>query len=173
MPWEKSLLLVAESKPGKEKLVAKLIKGPELGQLDFGNAGPVTGATVYDVCIYNEAGDVAGKMRVDRAASQCAGRDCWKRVGTKGFLYKDKDNSADGISLMKMLGGTAGKSKILIKGKNNSNNGQAALPTGMATALAGSNSARLQLHSSDGGPRCYETTVDSIIKNDATFFKAE
>ena len=53
-------------------------------------------------------------------------------AGPLGYLYKDKDASADGVSSMKLLGGAAGKSKVLLKAANNSAKGQTSLPTGIA-----------------------------------------
>jgi hypothetical protein len=132
-PWEKSLLLVNEKVPGKEKVIMKLVNGPALTQVDFGD--PVSGSTIYDVCIYDDAGQLAGQLQVDRAAAQCAGNDCWKPLGPLGFLYKDKAMTADGVGLVKLLGREAGKSQILIKGKNNSSKGQTHLPTGITAAL--------------------------------------
>ena len=111
-------------------------------------------------------------MQVDRAGLDCAGKPCWKALGTKGFLYKDKDLSSDGVQLIKLLGGDEGKSKILVKAKNNAKKGQLDVPVGISAALAGSTSATVQLHGS-APEGCYSTTLVDVIKSDANLFKAK
>lgn len=169
--WEKGQLLVNEKTAGKEKIVAKLIKGPALASSDFGD--PVLGTTAYDVCVYDELGQLAGHLQVDRAGTTCAGKDCWKAVGSKGYLYKDRDVAADGVLLLKALGGDAGKSKILVKAKNNAPKGQLSMPTGITAALAGSTSATVQMHGSDSPVGCYSTTLTNVIESSPSFFKAK
>jgi hypothetical protein len=163
-------LLVKENVPGKEKLIAKLLKGPGLGALDYGD--PLgSGGTAYSVCIYDDAGDLAGKLEVDRAGASCAGKECWKPVGATGYRYKDKDASADGVSGLKLLGGDAGKSKVLLKGANNAAKGETSLPIGIANLLAGSTGATVQLFGSDA-PQCYSATLGTVVKSETDFFKA-
>ena len=72
-----------------------------------------------------------------------------------------------------MVGGDAGRSKILVKGKNNAKKGQRGLPAGISAALAGSTSTTLQLHSSDGATTCYGSTFGTVLKNAANLFKAK
>ncbi len=103
----------------------------------------------------------------------CAGKDCWKAVGSKGYLYKDRDIAADGVLLIKALGGDAGKSKILVKAKNKGSKGQLSMPTGIAAALAGSTSATVQLHGSDSPVGCYSTTLMNVIASSPSLFKAK
>lgn len=168
--WQKGQLLVNEKAVGKEKVIVKLIKGPALTQADFGD--PVLGSTAYDLCVYDDAGQLAAHMQVDRAGLDCAGKPCWKALGTKGFLYKDKDLSSDGVQLIKLLGGDEGKSKLLVKAKNNAAKGQLDMPVGISAALAGSTSATVQLHGS-APEGCYSTTLVDVITNDANLFKAK
>lgn len=170
-PWQKATLLISEAAAGKEKLVAKLVKGPALDASDFGD--PIGGASIYDICLYADSGALVGRMRVDRAGDSCDGKDCFKAVGTKGYLYKDKLGSADGIQLMRLLGGADGKSKILIKGKNNEKKGQLGLPVGVAASLVGSDSATLQVHMSEAPVSCVGATLVDVIKNDGVQFKAK
>ena len=57
--FAKGTLLIKEDIAGKEKLVAKMVKGPALAQTDLGN--PLSGGgTVYSLCIYDDAGNLAG-----------------------------------------------------------------------------------------------------------------
>jgi polyhydroxybutyrate depolymerase len=174
--WEKGSLLVKESRPGKEKLVAKLVKGPALAQSDLGN--PLSsGGTGYTLCVYDDQGALVGRSEVDRAGATCAGSDCWSAIGGappagRGYLYKDASASADGITQLKLLGGPAGSSQILVKGGNDAANGETSLPTGMAAALSASTSATLQLFASDA-PTCFSITLGDVKRQDATLFKAK
>lgn len=47
------------------------------------------------------------------------------------------------------------------------------LPTGFTEDLEGSESATLQIHSSDGDKPCYTTTFGTVIKNEVDFCKAK
>lgn len=173
--WGKASLLVKERTAGKEALLAKLGRGPALSQTDFGTPLALD-ATVYTLCLYDEAGALAGKAVVDRAGEQCGAKPCWKSIGDappsgRGYQYKDPVAAADGIAKMQLRGGASGKSSLLIQGRNKSSAGQNALPTGIAAALAGSQSATLQLHVSDAG-RCFSVNLGDVSHNDATLFKA-
>ena len=167
--FSKGVLLVKENKPGKEKVLAKLIKGPALVQSDFGD--PVTGTTGMAACIYDSTGTLAGELIVDRAGDTCAGKACWKAIGAKGYLYKDKDTTADGVKIFKLKGGDSGKSIGLVKAANNSAKGQNSMPTGIASALSSSTNATVQLRGG-GAPQCLSVTVDNIKKQESNFFKA-
>jgi hypothetical protein len=168
--FAKGLLLVKDAPAGKQKLLAKLIGGPALNQTDLGN--PLSsGGTAYDICLYNDSGGLVGQLQVDRAGDTCSGVPCWKALGGapptgKGYKYKDKALSANGILQILYKGGAAGKSKALIKGNG------AGLPPNMAAALQSSLSATVQLHGSDA-PQCLSLTVTDIKKQDPTFFKAK
>ena len=41
----------------------------------------------------------------------------WSVIGTKGYKYKDKPGSEDGIQKVIVKGSTSNKSKALVKGK--------------------------------------------------------
>lgn len=169
--WAKASLLVQESVAGKEKVIAKLQSGPQLDRGDFGDP-LLAGGTAYTACLYGGTGDLAGTLEIDRAGMECAGRDCWKGVATKGYLYKDKSAAADGAQSVKLLGGDAGKSKILLKAANNSSKGQSNLPTGIAAALSGSGGATIQLHGSDAA-NCFSATLGTVVKDSGGLFKAK
>ncbi len=173
--WGKASLQVKERTAGKETLLAKLGRGPALGQADFGTP-LVLDTSVYTLCLYDEAGALAGKTVVARAGAACGAQPCWKSIGNAppngvGYQYKDPVAAADGIFKMQLRGGAAGKSRVLIQGRNKSSAGQNALPTGIAAALAGSQTATLQLHESTAG-RCFSVDLGNVTHHDATLFKA-
>lgn len=173
----KGILSVKEDVPGKEKLVAKLLKGPALAQTDMGNPldpGQGGTGTVFSLCLYAGTAALAGGVHVDRAGDTCDGKPCWKSIGPapnapnapgKGYRYKDGDLAADGVLKVLYKGGDAGKSKALLIGKG------AGLPSGIPAALSLATDVTMQLRSSDG--TCLSVTLTDITKQDPLYFKAK
>ena len=163
-------LLISKEDPGKEKFIAKIIHGPSVPQIDFGD--PLAGGTAYALCIYDDLGALAGELKVDRAGqSTCSGgsTQCWKPIGPeppagKGYKYKDTDRTASGVSLM-LLNGT-GSAKIVVKGKG------ANLPLPIAQPLTNATSVTLQLRG-DNAPFCFGVSLTHIVKSEGLSFKAK
>lgn len=163
-------LVVKERTTGKEKLVAKWKKGPTLLADDFGD--PLApGGTAYTLCLFDESDALVGEATVDRAGMSCAGKDCWRALGPLGFLYKDKELSADGAQLLRWKGGPDGRSQLLWKAKNDAPKGHDALPAPLAGALAGSSRATMQIHATDGIP-CFSATLTNVVANAPDLFRA-
>ena len=165
--FAKGALVVSEKTSGREKLVARLLNGPALAPSAFGD--PVAGATAYNLCVYDGAGTLAGELAVDRAGDTCGDQPCWKGIGkpagSNGYRYKDKALTADGVLLMLLRAGAAGKSKLIIREKG---------PTGIAAALSGATSATVQLVASDApAPSCFGVDLPVVTKNDGLRFKAK
>lgn len=164
--FAKGVLLVRDA-PGREKLIAKFLRGPAVTQTDMGN--PLTGGTVFTFCIYTQSGNLAGTFAVDRAGDICSGAQCWKSLGHlppngKGYKYKDNLLTAAGVSRIVFKGGAAGRSKALVKGKGST------MPTGIPAALQTSGTATIQLRASDG--ICLSHTMAGPPKKAETnFFK--
>ncbi|MDG2305292.1 MAG: M12 family metallopeptidase [Candidatus Binatia bacterium] len=169
--WGRGSLLVRENRAGRESLKAALLKGPALSQSDFGNPLEASG-TAYTACLFDDGDSLAGEVRVGRAADQCGKRPCWKAAGKNGYVFKDTEFASDGIKIWKLKGGKAGKSIIQLRGANNSAKGYESLPTGMAAALEGSTSARIEVYGHDI-PKCFAVMLDDVSKNSATLFKAQ
>ena len=94
----KGSLLVDEKKPGKEKLkvtLGKLQMAVTQGQ--FGDPVSVNG-TAYAVCLYDAASILRGEYSLGQAGAMCGTKPCWKAVSDKGYMYKDKDATADGLA---------------------------------------------------------------------------
>jgi hypothetical protein len=89
----------------------------------------------------------------------------------KGYRFKDKDVTGDGMLRLLLKGGDAGKSKAIAKGKNNLAKGQLALPLGTAAALAGASSVTVQLFPSDAP--CLSTTLSTVVQDTGGRFKAK
>jgi len=176
--FDKCQLQVNESTPGKEQVIAKWLKGPQFTGADVGN--PLSGGwSAYNLCLYNEAGALAGDYLIDRAGATCGTSPCWAKVGKappdpghKGYRYKDATTTSDGMLLLLLKGGEAGKSKIVAKGKNNAAKGQTSLPTGAATLLSGSTQATIALHGSDAR-KCFSCALTTVTKDADGTFKAQ
>ena len=172
--FAKGILLKKET-VGKEKLIAKMLKGPAIAQTDLGN--PLSGGgTKYNLCIYDDTPALVGEVIVNRAGDlTCSGGStaCWASIGAappagKGYSYKDADRSADGVGKILAKGGAAGSSKILVKGKGTN------LPAGITAALTTSTSVMLQLRGDDAPPPgCWSVTLSTIQKQTSEFFKAK
>lgn len=174
-------LLVNETTGGREKVLARMGRGPAVTQAQFGSPmDPPCGSTEYALCLYDGAGFLAGSIKVDRAGDRCSGGDrmCWSSPGGrppagKGFAYRDGDNRADGVSKLLMRAGGDGKSRILLKAENNSALGQNELPTGLAAELgqaASAGSATMQFVTSDAA--CFSSVLPSTRRADSSVFKA-
>ena len=165
--FDKGVLSVSEKTPGREKLAARLLKGPLLSAADFGN--PLTGSTAYRLCVYDDADALAGDLLVDRAGDACGGEACWKGLGkpagTKGYRYKDEALTADGVRLLLLRAGVAGRSKLILREKG---------PSGVASALDGATSATVQLFARDAAaPACFSVDLPAVVTNDGLRFKAK
>jgi YVTN family beta-propeller protein len=175
--FQKGLFMAKENVAGKEKLLAKFIRGPALAQGAFGN--PLDpGGTSYALCIYNSGGTLVGELEIDRAGDTCSAgvNDCWKAIGGnppngKGYKFKDAATASDGVFKMTLKGGDPGKSKALVKAKNKQSDGLTFLPTGIAAGLSGGSGATVQLISSDAD--CISMTLTVIKMDDPDFFKVK
>jgi len=158
-----------EDKPGKEKvkLQWKRVASPT-SQGDFGN--PVSGSTSVELCIYDDSGTLVQGFFVDRAMQFCGNQLCWKTKSSKGYLYKDKGTTTDGIKKLGFTSGAAGKGKADSIGKNNAGKGQTALPTGVASALSGNTAATIQMITSDG--LCVGATMNEVKIDDGFRYTA-
>lgn len=169
-------ILINEKQPGREKLIATWKKGLPAVQADFGNPlGP--DGTAYFFCLYDDQLSLVAALGVERAGDDCGNRPCWKAQGGsppdgKGYVYKDRDRTSDGIDSIKLQAGGDGKTKLTLKAQNLATKGQSALPVGLAAALTDSfDGVTIQLLSSNAG--CYSIELDEVQRRDPDLFKAK
>jgi FG-GAP-like repeat len=172
--FAKGSLSVSEKKAGQEKLRARLLKGPALAQLDFGNPLEAGGARVA-LCIYDDQGVRVARLGVDRAGELCGTKPCWKPIGKappdgQGFSYADKLASQDGVTSFSLKGGGEDHSSLACSAANQLQKGRAELRSGIAAALADAASVTLQVQSSAGG--CFEVKLFQITEQTPARFKA-
>lgn len=159
----KGSLIIDEKTAGKEKLKVSFSKlAAAVTQSQFGD--PVGGNTAYRVCVYDGSNQLKGTYTVARAGQTCGDKPCWAAVSDKGYKYKDKAASADGVTMMKLGGGDPGKGKLKIKGKGSN------LPSGIAAALQNQTSATVQVLSSNAS--CFGVALTEVKKADGVTFSA-
>lgn len=158
----KSTLDVKDGANDKGDLLAwKWIAGDATALADLGD--PV-GASNVRICLYDgPAAAFAGGV-IAPAGGTCAGKPCWKSLGTRGFKYKDKDLTPTGVDSITINTGAAGKAKIVAKAKG--------LPLD-PPALPFAGPVLVQL-SIDGGA-CFaaEYQAGGFTKNQPGLFKAK
>ena len=112
-------------------------------------------------------------MRAIAASSgSCGAKPCWKAIGTKGYVYKDKAGTQGGIRQIVLRAGDAGKGAVLVAGG------------GASLSLPGPNASGIpyldtdpgvtvQLHESSTG-NCWESSVSAadVQANTEALFKA-
>lgn len=99
----------------KDQLKWLWLAGERTTLAEYGNP---LGTTQFQLCLYDSTG-----LRLDAnvpAGGLCAGRPCWKAVGTSGFRYGDKDLTPDGVQKMNLKSGADGKAqiKLSLRGAN-------------------------------------------------------
>lgn len=152
----KALLMLKQKSAGtKDQLQWKWLKGSVTAKADFGT--PLT-ATDYQLCIYDGTATVIMDAAIP-AGGLCGATKpaaCWKE-NAKGFAYKDKDRTPDGIDQLKLKEGlVTGKSQIQVKGKGSLLD-DPLFPLNQPVTV--------QLLNSDG--ICWEAVYSTAIKNTA------
>ncbi|MFN2427237.1 MAG: hypothetical protein ABR587_12410, partial [Candidatus Binatia bacterium] len=156
---------IDERRAGSEKLKVQW-KGftTATTTADFGN--PVSGSSRYSLCLYGD-GALAGEFLVERAGASCGGAPCWKASG-KGFSYRDRGASADGIRQVSVKPDSAGGGSAKMRGYNKSSKGLLSLPTGTPVALMSATDVVMQLRVDDGV--CVSSAIGWTSAKDATRF---
>ena len=168
----KASLKVVEKKEGAEKLKLSLKKLQGITTAaSFGD--PLTPATRYDVCVYDQTSQLLADLVVDRGGDLCGSKQkpCWKAKGDKGFAYKDPDAASSGVRKIAASSGDTGKGKLQVQAGNKASKGQDTMPTGIAAALENATAASVQVLVSDG--LCFEGNLIDVKKADGTQFKAK
>ena len=75
------------------------------------------------MCVYDDVGGLAGNWRSIGPEMACGTRACWRQAGPRGFIFRDESASSDGAKSIKLLGGEAGRSMLVVKAGNNFSKG--------------------------------------------------
>ena len=121
----------------------------------FGN--PLA-TTDYALCLYDRSGGVPTLVQVATApgGAGCVGGPCWKAL-SRGFRYKNRDGSADGVQSILLKDGQNGRAKLQVKAKGDT----LALPAPVSAAqfLAQAPAVTVQLVNDLGS--CWEATYSA------------
>jgi hypothetical protein len=169
----KASFKVNEKKAGRESLTFSLAKGPALAQPELGDPR-LSGDLRVGVCVYAGDGTRVAAIPVERAGETCGTKPCWSAIGGEppggdGYRYRDPEAAASGVRAVDLRGGEAGKTKLSGKASNKAKQGQTALPTGIAAALAGTSAVTVQLRTSRD--HCLSATL-GVVKTTPTQLKA-
>ena len=82
----------------------------------LGDLGDPSTTDAYELCVYGPGPALVFSSRIP-AGGTCAGSSCWKVIPGKGFSYKDKDRTPDGLEKLSLKAGVGGVAKISLKGK--------------------------------------------------------
>ena len=153
----KSLLLLKNKlDDNKDKLVWKWIKGAMTTQAEMGD--PIT-TDSYILCIYSGATeDLVASVEVPPSTK-------WAPISDKGYKYFDSAATEDGAQKIKMKGGAAGKSKVLVKGRGTN------LPDPLDTAILDV-PVKVQFVK-EGSSLCFEASYSSPKNSTMSTFKAK
>jgi polyhydroxybutyrate depolymerase len=145
---------------GKDRLRWQWRDGQATLQPGFGS--PTT-ATTQALCLYDASGLVASLIVPPNGT--CAGHPCWSASAGKGFTYKDKSISRDGVQRLTLAASPADRAKIQLEGKG------AMLPD-LALPLA--SPVTVQLINDTSGV-CFTSPLasETIRKNDGARFTAK
>jgi cysteine-rich repeat protein len=155
----KAQLVLKDKTPDKgDRVVWKWTKGEAT---TFGELGNPTTTDDYELCVYGPGPSLLFSGRVP-AGGTCHGLPCWKTIVGKGYSYKDKDRTPDGMEKLSLTSGVAGAAKISAKGKAERLN----MPTLGSLALP----IEAQLR---GAGQCWGATYSTPTVNTTAQFKAK
>ena len=130
---------------------------------DFHNP-PYSSAT-YRLCLYDASGKPQPLLEADiPPAGTCGLKPCWKPIGLRGFVYKNKQALPDGVVSLKLTAGGDGKAKIQAVGRG------ASLQT-PALPLTLPVTAQLVIVSG-GSTQCWQTTFTAATIDQTSLFRA-
>ena len=140
------------TKDAKDRVAWVWAKGAATLKSDFGSPTTTTG---YTLCVYDQSAAAQPIMRASiPAGGQCGKKPCWKQF-KKGFTYRNKLRTPDGVATLMLRAGANGKARIALAGKG--------VPLLMPSSLPGMTSpVTVQLISTDG--TCFDAVYSAPFK---------
>ncbi len=164
----KSLLVLKDDSPDRKDQVRwKWAKGQATTTDQFSD--PVTNLPSIHFCLYD--GSATSQPLLDSsvpASGICDGKPCWRATGERGFKYKDRVATADGVLAVRLKNGIDGKARITLKSKGD----QIGEPTMPSLPLTTDVTAQLLIYDSEN-VGCWQTTFSTTVKNEPGRFKAK
>jgi cysteine-rich repeat protein len=148
-PAKSSLVVSRGGSPASHRVRFKWAKGADTTAADL--ADPLT-VDSYRICIFDESAAPRLVFGAEApAAGTCAGRSCWKGVGSpagaRGYRYRDKERTPDGLDKLVLKPGADGKASISVAGRGENLKVDESI---------GATSVRVQIVSDNGG--CWEAS---------------
>jgi cysteine-rich repeat protein len=157
LPLTGKLVIKDKAINKKDLVLWKWTKG---GATTLPDLGDPTTSDDYELCVYGPAPTLIFNGHVP-AGGTCTGLPCWKSTAT-GFIYKDPEQTPDGMFKLTLKSGIAGTSKAVAKGKG----GNLDMPVLGSLPLP----ITVQLRRTG---QCWESTFSTALLNDAATFKAQ
>jgi hypothetical protein len=133
------------------------------GNASLSQFGTPLSSTDYALCIYDRSGGVPTlQVASAPAGGTCGNAPCWKALA-RGFRYKNRDGSDDGVQSILLKAGQSNRAKFLVKGKGAKLD--MAAPIG-AQLLAQDPAVTVQLVNSLGF--CWEATFSAPAQRNQT-----
>jgi len=165
------LKISAPSTAARRKLVIKLGRlAADITASDFGD--PVVGGNHYRICVYDST-DSAARLAAGASLAgggSCGAMSCWRALGDRGFVFRDRDGAQHGIGKLVLKGGAVGRGMIHITGKGDGVPLPGPLlPSGYFDVDP---SVTVQVSESATG-NCWESNIEAagVRRNDGTQFK--
>lgn len=112
-PAASSVTIVDNADDAKDSIAFKWSKGPTTATTDFGDP---TNDDDYALCVYVD-GVLQASLEAPAGGLCANNKDCWVPK-SKGFAYKDKDATPNGLTALSLaVGSEPGKAKIQAKAK--------------------------------------------------------
>jgi hypothetical protein len=132
------------------------------GNIAIADFGDPVNTTDYSFCVYAGASPTLIMELRAPAGGTCGTKPCWKSKGAKGFRYKDKDRTPDGITKLVLRTSVAPLSDIVLRARG----ANVPIPPLNLTQPV---IAQLQ---KDDGPECWEAVYSAPpLKNNASKFQ--
>ena len=163
-PARASIFIADKSDAARDRIKWSWNKGEATATAFFGYPTTANGAR-YELCVYDASASTQPLLSASiPPGGTCGSRDCWSET-SKGYKYRDKVGSNEGITSINLRSGFQGESTVKVQGK-----GASLTPPDPMLTLP----VTVQLLSFDGTTtRCWQTTYTTSIRNDDEIFKAK
>jgi cysteine-rich repeat protein len=160
LPARARILLRDASRDALDRAFFAWQRGEQTLPGELGN--PATGATGYELCLYDSSGPTLLFSARVSPGGRCRGKPCWKPLRNGAYRYTNPERTPDGIASLQLWPGAQGKARVIVNGRGD----LLQLP---ALPLPASSSVLAQVRSTDGS--CWEATFTAPPRrNDSGWF---
>ncbi len=166
-PGKSQVKIKDRARDRKDRLNWRWKRGAETTLEEWKN--PVEGSATYRLCVYDSSAKDQPLSEIDvPPGGVCDGDPCWTLLEDKGYKYRDKLQTPDGIEGMNLVHGLGGKAKIKVKGKGENLRTPTLAPIGLALPVT------VQLLIDDGiTTLCWQSVFTTVKKTSDEDFSAK